>query len=354
MNKFLIARKVKLVIIGIMVCVLFVSCSEDTNLINPTEIVVDQQYDNLVAFKNQDNTFILTVSKTRMATFDIDIDPRFTWQLLEKREDGTFDLITFPGLYNGEEVSLEVGTYKFVIQGFLDRIIYSMKITTFDLPDENDEPNNTIDLAKEIALSEINKLHLSYFDEDWFKLNLDSSVLLNFDLGRIDFYAEVAVYDYKQELVHSVLTFGPEEQNSKGLLPGEYFINIKSYEQSFANRTFDFIVNDLGLPDRQFEPNNNINQAKLLERNVNYNMYLTLTEEDWFTFTLDAGDVITFEINDAAFLYSLLDEAKNIIVQDSDFYLGNTIIREAGTYYLGVKQGGSVTDLRYKVKIGKP
>ncbi len=222
-------------------------------------------------------------------------------------------------------------------------------------PVEDDalEPNNSQDEAAEIDLDYQADLVLQ--DDDWFKFTLSEEQLVTLEVRAKDtnfFYIDAEIYNEMTDLVSNFDFHDASDSKPKGaqLSAGTYYLNLSGEVASEA-RAYTLNLSSEALPDAALEPNNTAQNATPLTLGADAQaMYLSEDDEDWFSFSLDETQIVTFELQSET--YNVNSMLFNAEVEHSDYSQSgeaSTTTLEAGTYYLQVYRGyGSAA---YSVRI---
>ena len=217
-------------------------------------------------------------------------------------------------------------------------------------PVEDDalEPNNDKDEAAEIELDYEATLVLQ--DEDWFKLTLSEEQLLTLGIQADDashFYVDANFYNEAREVVYNADFYDSSYSAQTEVArfeAGVYYLELSGYVES-ETQSYTLNLSSQGLPDAAFEPNNTAQSATPLTLGAPARtMYLADGDEDWFSFTLDTAQSVTFDLKNGedGFSYVILDDELN---HRNNGYSNQalTMTLTAGHYYLGVHHSYSAT-----------
>ena len=219
-------------------------------------------------------------------------------------------------------------------------------------PVEDDalEPNNGEGEATEIQLDYSADLVLQ--DEDWFKFTLSEEQLVTFEpSGEGYFFINATVYDASMNRVDGFEFdnyYGSRGPNHVQLAAGTYYLKLSGNVES-ERRAYTLNVSSQTLPDAALEPNDTAQSATPLTLGAAaQEMYLANGDEDWFSFTLETAQIVTFTTTRGgdSFYYTLFDNEMN---QYSSAYNSESLSATLpkGTYYLKVY--GSYNTTLYSV-----
>lgn len=227
-------------------------------------------------------------------------------------------------------------------------------------PVEDDalEPNNSQEEAAEIELDYQADLVLQ--DDDWFTFTLDDEQLVTIDVQAKDtshFYVDAALYDEASNVISDYDIY----DSSTGSKPRTFHLAAGTYTLELsgdivsATKAYNLTLSSKPIPDAALEPNDSAQSATILTLGAEAQpMYLSKGDEDWFTFTLDKTQVVTFDLQSESYGFSRTLFDSELTERNSYTYGSEpfTFTLAAGTYYL--KAYSSYNDaMAYSVRISR-
>jgi hypothetical protein len=273
--------------------------------------------ETLSLFKGDEDWFSFTLGKAANVTIDVSgAKYDFIYELYSS------SYLLFQRYQSFEAVKtqlLEPGSYYLRVYNAFGNLDYPLVISSQPINDSNYEPNDSSDTASEITLPFKQDLYLTSGDKDWFRFSLAQTSVLSVKT----ILQEFKLYDASLTQLNC---YAP----SCVLPAGTYYLLLEWY----GSVPYSLEVTAQNLPDQGNEPNNNETQATPLSANTSVPGFLYSTDEDWFTFTLSAGQIVTLELSQATYgiTYQLFPSPESTYALT---YQG-PIIRglDAGTYYL--------------------
>ena len=261
---------------------------------------------------------------TGTATLSVNTDSS-RFDLAFKMADGTVK-----GSLKGQTADECYGGYE-SDDTYKETLDYEVSLTPFE--DDKFETNNSAAEATEIASDFSAELILQGGDEDWFSFTLDEARLVTFDLGKDrGGYRSALVHllDAEEKFLRQLQFDAYDDHDTLGLEAGTYYLRVRS--ERLEHVAYSMNLSTAALPDAAFEPNNTKAQATPIDSGFSSDLYLTLGDEDWFSFTLEKAQLVTLDLGDR--FYELrYDFGDGATRYDSD-----PVIRAfgAGTHYVSV------------------
>ena len=239
-----------------------------------------------------------------------------------------FDTEGVRGYFSSDDISFNRGLYKWLPAGSYylaiysknsEKANYSLSVERPTLPDERFEPNDTIETATVLDLSQASiNAYLTPGDKDWFKFSVDKlSIFSNevtFPLLGDDWESDLRVYYFDRgNLVRVSSEFIESNKLHVVLEPdttyymvssqgGEHTDNLDKpcrdfYCEEERGNLFDAPYNAYTLklnpgdvPEDDLEPNDTKENATVLGNSANIKGYIKKGDEDWFNFSVEAYD----------------------------------------------------------------
>ena len=213
-------------------------------------------------------------------------------------------------------------------------VAFDVTLKTFQ--DDAFETNNRAENAATVGLDFNQNLTLRGGDEDWFTFVLPKAHIVTLGLGTNGSYYDTPVVELLdasfKRLTNNDYGYHGDEL-SLGLEAGTYYLRV--FSGSFKHYTYSLSLSTATLPDETFEPNNTKTQATPVSPGFTGDFYLTVGDEDWFTFTLAKEQVVTLYLGKNSGLRYAYDGAAGT---SADYYGGRPVARalKAGTHTLRV------------------
>lgn len=274
----------------------------------------------------------------------LEIAPSGTSYLHNALFDQTMVEVSNFNFGNNVEIALQPGQYFLKIASdALEANTYTINLSRQLVPDNSYEPNNTVEQASVIPENFTGNMYLTKNDTDWFTFTLTESMLVKLTLLEGQYNVSAKLYDANErELVEtSWLNF------SEVIKAGKYFITFSSP----ATLEYVFSLSSLPLPDNSIEPNDQKEQATIIDSNYtarDNELFLVKNEEDWFKFTLSETNKTSFKFNGN--IHDFID--LNVTLYDTtmtqifpQIYKSSTfsLTLLSGDYYLKIDGGNNQT-----------
>ena len=208
--------------------------------------------------------------------------------------------------------------------------------------DDAFETNDRAENAAALELDASQNLVLRGGDEDWFTFELPKAQIVTLGVGASGNHHDaptVELLDASLERLAGTEFYG-RGTLSRGLEAGTYHLRV--FSGSLRHYAYSLSLDTAALPDEAYEPNNTKAKATPVASGFAGDFYLTVGDEDWFTFTLAKEQVITFNRTDAASyshgLRGVLYTDVGAEVKSFDLYAKNPRLARlpAGTYRLSL------------------
>ncbi len=310
-----------------------------------TPITLDYEGSSYLDGDDQD-WYRFELSEMRIITFDF--GPSYIGlQLLNAEQT---DLGLYPG-YPTITRTLPEGIYYLRLYGGHSLSVL-LSVTSIPIPDQQNEPNNSLNTATPITLDYQGSSHLYVGDEDWYSFTLSQNRLVSFDFSLLSSF-----YVHLFDAQGNDLNLYYEQPKTIGLQAGTYYLRLyNSYDQELPIISFN-ITTQLP-PDNDLEPNNSLNQTTPLTLPFTHEVYSSSVDEDWYSFSLNSESLMSYQFTrdvyaGDVFLYLFDSLGQNIYYQSAS--PGNdpeAIVSylKAGVYYLKITSHSS---LSYKLSIAR-
>ena len=183
---------------------------------------------------------------------------------------------------------------------------YKFIVTLAEADDEN-EPNNELSQAAELALENaVTGYFFPHYDYDWFKVKISTPGVLNVSATNVPTYldAHINLYDANGKWLGRVTgSVGSPVSLYRDVTPGWYFINIDDYYDRSAD-PYTMIVS-LQAVDDENEPNNEFSQAAEVATETetktrpHYTGYFFPTYDyDWFRVNVATAGILEISVTE--------------------------------------------------------
>ena len=211
----------------------------------------------------------------------------------------------------------------------------SFGLTLERFEDDAFEANDRAEDAAALELDASQDLVLRGGDEDWFTFELPKAQIVTLGVGTSGSYYDaptVELLDASLERLAGTEFYG-EGTLSRGLEAGTYHLRV--FSGSLKHYAYSLSLNTAALPDEAYEPNNTKAKATPVSSGFASDFYLTVGDEDWFTFTLAKEQVVTLYLGDTYGLRYAFDAAAGT---DAESYPGRPVAKalKAGAHTLRV------------------
>ena len=211
----------------------------------------------------------------------------------------------------------------------------SFGLTLERFEDDAFEANDRAEDAAALELDASQNLVLRGGDEDWFTFELPKAQIVTLGVGTSGSYYDaptVELLDASLERLAGTEFYG-EGTLSRGLEAGTYHLRV--FSGSLKHYAYSLSLDTAALPDEAYEPNDTKAKATPITSGFAGDFYLTVGDEDWFSFTLAKEQVVTLYLGDTYGLRYAFDAAAGA---DAESYPGRPVARalKAGTHTLRV------------------
>ncbi len=262
------------------------------------EIELDYRADLVL---QDDDWFTFTLSEEQLLTVGVEADNFYTYANLY--DDAQNQVVGFElgaaDFASARSIQLPAGTYYLSLDG--DDVprnqSYTLILSSGPLPDAALEPNNTSESATEMSADFTQQMFLSQDDEDWFSFTLTDARLVTFDLGDSSYDLSYALYNADLETYRGSSYRG--DAFTLTLEAGKHYLRVYNYSSfSDGGLIYPVTLSSKPLPDAALEPNNSFNTATSLSLPYSADLYMTESDQDWFSFTLTEEQLVTLERSD--------------------------------------------------------
>ncbi len=217
----------------------------------------------------------------------------------------------------------------------------SFEVTLKTFEDDAYETNDRSEDAAAVGLDFSQNLVLRGGNEDWFTFTLDKAQVVTLGLGSAGGSAggyydapEVRLLGSALQSLGTVDIYRSDPELTAGLEAGTYYLRVSS--GSLRHRAYSLSLSTAALPDAASEPNNTKAKATPVSPGFAGDAYLTVGDEDWFTFTLDKEQVVTLYLGGNT--HDLRYAFDGAAGTHADFYPGRPVVRalKAGSHTLRV------------------
>jgi hypothetical protein len=208
---------------------------------------------------------------------------------------------------------------------------YELSLSTRTVPLDDNEFNNSPETATKINLDYATKeLSLYKGDRDWFTFTLTEARKVRIDVSgtKDDFIYELYQSDAITQIFQRYQSY--EAVQEPTLQAGTYYLKIYN---SFGDIRYPLVVTSQAVPDAALEPNDTRETARSITPEFSATLFLSPTDEDWFTFTLTESRLVTFDVAQFG-AYNVMVQSDNQLVHQFYEAEPKTLLLAAGKYDL--------------------